>query len=1369
MLIDILEYILTFTIIAECNSLFVFSENYRQAPVSTVFLFLTIGLIGILLALYSHKSVEDIKNSFRRYLPFFAVLYAAILAFGAINVRVYGGYAQIREYVLYFCILLPLLCFLFRVQRNAGKPYVLFLKHSDIICGVAAINLVVYLTVILHPGITWANITLSRWSNLGYLRSFHNFLNCCNVELVQIRDIMGFSVYRNQGFFPEPLMFVIPLLTALSTEMYLRKKGERKLWKWCVLSFVVISTQATLGIMLLIALCGVKVLAASDTPNRKRMMLPVMAFVVGACTLLFVQKSELSGDSAFSSLAVHIEDYKLAFKAFLQHPFIGNGYQNEGAIRAFMTQERITRNTGLSNSVAVILAEGGIFLGMICMFPFAVCFSQIRKGQNKELALWALAPFGLYCLTTFHFHMFLMLLMAFGYGLVEIVPSKNKGWWSLSIADGPQIAEEDNVRHELPKTARNVLVFLGCVTTVLLLISEGFWKLLYGILKKNQLYLGQSAWKCYFFSLLLIVLVYMIHSAVNNYKSRSMTYYFVWYGLCIIIYVFCYPMLYSWVSTFAENQFQTGDLVESFILGAILICGIIYGWGIIWYYLDRKTEIAVKKRWIPASLTVLVVVTILSFINSLNKRIQDDISLPTQLTSAIDQALSETSGILYANDLPVLLKHDIPQIKYCASRDGAFASYKTVSVISKHSRNLRDLIEQGFQVAELSQDYLLYSNDEKLIQGMEKHGYTFYKYFAFEQPVNLQKLSAYNWTIYAGGEVRIEGEDESIQRGPYDELKSGEYTLEYTLHRTPEEAPTHVKIGTLSILSYYGKNNIKNREIYEDEFDEHGDLTVKLTFTAGDWEGMEYLAVAEQDYAFQIRRIVLKETPQYVTQRVYNGRHQVTREVYYSPSGQYYIQPQGFAAIEKEYDRIGHIRTLRYFDENNAAVRIRAGYARVDRDYDKLGRVMRETYYDQKNQKCMLPQGYASWSQGYDSEGNVNIVKYFDSENKPVMLASGYAEVHKDFNLDRKVIRESYYDEKGNSIKLPSGYASCEYDYDDKGNLIVIRYLDEELQKVALSQNYAEVHREYNLNKQIIRESYYGIDGNLVTVPQGYSINEREYDDAGNAVVQRYYDINGNLVLTTMNYAEVHRVFNEKHWIVQETYYDAKGNKHCIPQGYWLDKREYDNLGNVTIQAFFDTEEQPVMTSNGYAEIHRDYNSNNQVILEWYFDSVGSPITMPQGYAYIEREYDELGNIVIQRYLNVDQKPVITSWGFAEEHREFNEKREMIRVCYYDDNGKAFMLESGQAGDIREYDSKGRMISRKFFDIDDNPVMLTLGYAEIYLEYNENNQIIRERYCDLDGDLALTNKGYAEIRRSFNENGQLISEKYYDTEGLEIK
>ena len=229
--IEFLEYAFLFTVIIECNSLFHYSEGYRQTSMEVVVTVFAILLAGLLTVLHAYRQKQAFWKDVKQNWPIWSVLLCCIFAFLALNVLRSGADNALRKYTLSFILCLPITYLLFRCYRIDGKPHELLFKHANLMLVLSVCSLVVFAALTLQPGIIQAGLIDSRWANKGYLREFMNYLNVCCVWTSQSRTIAGFTVYRNMGFFTEPLMFSIPLITALFTEMFLRRKEERRVWK----------------------------------------------------------------------------------------------------------------------------------------------------------------------------------------------------------------------------------------------------------------------------------------------------------------------------------------------------------------------------------------------------------------------------------------------------------------------------------------------------------------------------------------------------------------------------------------------------------------------------------------------------------------------------------------------------------------------------------------------------------------------------------------------------------------------------------------------------------------------------------------------------------------------------------------------------------------------------------------------------------------------------------------------------------------------------------------------------------------------------------------------------------------------------------
>ncbi len=1069
-ILSFLEYALMFTVIIECNSLFHYSENYRQTSLEVVVTVFAILLAGILAVVYGRQNKEKFRQEVKKNWPIWAVLLCCILVFLALNVLRLGGENALRKYTLSFILFLPIVYLLFLGCRMAGKPNELLFKYSNLLVILSLCNLVVFAALTLHPDIIQAQIVKSRWSGLGYLTEFVNYLNICCVSTTQSRTIAGFTIYRDMGFFTEPLMFCIPLITALFTEMFLRKKEERYVWKWLILMAAVIVSQSTLGMLLAAGAVGIKLIEGVKPKRRWLMVFPALILIAAAVFLLLRQKSDVDT----SSTATHIRHYVIAFKTFLEHPLIGCGYFREDLI---LLHDATKTNKGLSNSIAVVLAEGGVILSLLCLTPFFIGLAQIFSKNSKRVALWTLGPLGLYCVTVYHFHLLLMMFIAFGYSMLEIRPAESSGKRRLALTDDVEITQEREPLSAAARATRVIAILLGCAFAAALLLSGSVWQALSRWMKLNQLYLGQSAWKVYFFSLFLILAVLVIRQALRTWTKKGEGRWLpetVWLLLYSALFAAAYPAAFSLASTALDIPTSFGDFFETTALAGLYFGGVAVGWLLIALWRRNKKLFAAG-----AAAALVLILGIAVGVRMVVSRY----SAPTEeIASVVAEASAAAEGKIYANERQLAMKRTLPELTCAPARDGAFAALEPASVVASHERNLRDLFTAGFQVTELSPAYVLYTNDESVIRQLSGEGYTFSKYYPYA--------------------MAVDNEASVIPR-------NGNCTLTAELRKEPEADAPHTSVGSVVITSYYGTRQVKKKAVYADDFDEEGCARIEIAFNAGKWEGVEYRFVPQEGFELLSELLTLAETPKYLTETTYDGRLLPIREAYFKPDGEPYYTTQGYAATSREYDRAGRLTRQTYYDGEGSPVVIKSGYAGFSRAYNRQGLLWKEAYYDEKGELCLQKNGYASYEKEFDRKGNVLVQRYLGEDGRRILLPSGYAEFRSVYNNKRQMLERRYYDNNGESVTLPNGYWMEKREYDEAGNVSIQRYYDTEGQSVITAMGYAEIHKEYNAKKKLIREEYYGISGERIALPNGAASMEIEYGTNGKESARHYFDLNG--------------------------------------------------------------------------------------------------------------------------------------------------------------------------------------------------------------------------------------------------------------------
>ena len=1415
LLINVTEYLLMFFVIIECNSFFIHSVDNGGSDTGDIITYIAVFFAALLFALYLFTSSRRIRMEFCRFVFIPVLLEIPVLLFYVLNVRHLNYWPMQRGYLYDFAAFIPLMICVFYLSRKRGTAFSLFDKHADLVFGLAVINLVLYGLVTFAPQLVYSDIVKTRWTGTGWIGIFRNFYNLCNVGQAGIRDVFGFKVYRNVAFFVEPLMYGVPLLTALYTELFLRA-GHLRRFRAAILSIAVLTSFSTLSIMLMVVAWGLYGMKSMKEKNRLRWGILIAAIVaVGLCWLLW-RKVQL-GTTKTSSLMVHLEDYWLCFRAFLEKPLTGGGYYQTSLIENFMSQERLIGNRGLSNTIGLVLAEGGILLGSICMLPFMICFLQARKKENRGIALWNVGMFGLYVLTVLIFRLHLLLLIAFGYSLLEVRKSPNTGRWLIfwvcnsnlyeSGDAGRTIETGQKEKKEIKKLVLwKVLAILAGVVLISL-SARHLLKYAYIFLQKYQITLGQSQWKTITAMITVILWAAVILTILRDREDWGK-----WEVGCLflggaagsVLFFLSYTWLYSCMHTYLMRRGLWGDALESGILFGIYLAGT----GVISYGL-----LSVKRGWRgrtgAAAAVLFSIVSVMFLYGKADRYLQQNVSMIEADRDKLEEVVDAASGDVYANTDSALYHALNSGISLCPSKDHGFCVYQNASVLFPVGTDIKALFDNGYQMTKLSDQSLLYSKDTKMIETLSEKGYEFYRYYPYPTAVDLVYEAAVNeLEVTSEGGVLLKGEGQSIQKGPSHRLDKGEYTIAFELHTEDRKTAKAAKTGSgqpvcrLEASIYNGKMKVASKEVLDSDFDEQGNAVIEVPFKVEDCEGVDYQVYALGTAGLEVKGIEVAETPTYITTTEYNGTGLPVREAYYETDGRLHYMREGYACVRKEYDRVGLPVSIRYEDGEGNGVITSNGYAEIHYEYDTVrGNKTRETYYDEAGRRMRLWSGASSVSWTYNrnscpieqrffdtqdepvtlSDGysiirreynNQNALleeAYFDTEGHPVLCAQGFAKVHKEYDEKNRLIQERYYDTEEKPVYIASGCAGIDRTYDENDNMIEQRLCDEEGELINGTDRYAALVREYDSLRRVTAERYEDRNGNPAVLARGYHSFTREYDDSGNITWQWFFDADGAKVVLTDGYAGIHQIYNDKKQIIREEYYGEDGNLILMPKGYAAVEREYDQAGNLTVQSFYDLEDKPVITTDGYWKQVRDFNERRQSIHEEYYDTRNQLADLPQNWSIVEKEYNEAGDEVVTRFLDASGDPVLRTEGYSEISRTYNERHQIVREEYNGTDGNVILLPKGYAATEREYDAVGNMTVQSFYDLEDKPVITTDGYWKQIRDFNERRQVVREEYYDTRGRLTMTEAGYAIVEREYDRNGVASEPVYYDADGARIE
>lgn len=1009
---DVSEYLLAFLIIIECNSLFNRTANNNSDGLVKGCLVFSIAIFTTLI-IYFFIRYNTIFNDFPRFIPILAFIVAHGLIFYYNNIIAILDGKNSRNFLINFLIILPLSTIYFWCKRKTGQAYDLFLKMADLICIFALLSFVTYLAVMLQYNNTYAEVINIRWGDeSGIPVKRLNYYNLFVVCLQYIK-VGGhtFILPKNIGIYPEPPMYALALNTALYSEMYLRKREERQPVKWVLLTLTLFTTQASIGITFAMAAWGIKAFQAiiSKCNGVLRILGCIIFLVVLIAAICVLYKFKSSASSAQGSINTHIEDFKIGLQAFLNKPIWGGGYNNGSYLKEFMTEYRRTHNSGFSNTIMSVFAEGGIVLGVFCTLPYLIGMLHIFKKENKDTAFWAAGMFGCYVFVIFNYHMLLMITMAYGYSCLYF-------HHGLKMYDTPTVEGKPLIRWN----AKFLLPVCG-FSLLMILFGKPVWSALRKFLLSHSLYVSQSGPKLACFWLLLIIAGVVLRDSLLRKRLSDRIRGTVGVIASLVIYGLLYNRIYEFINgnlTLQKNWSEGKEAIYLLLIYLVILTVCMLASSLTLDALKRHRVITVA---VPATVIVLFIWHHATktgyYLKQINYRIVSDMEC-IRLIDEIPEAE------LYADSEAVLYRSKYPKMKYCATMGDGFVGYDEATVIMPIDKDCTELFNAGWLMTQISKYSVLYTNQQEVIDALTAEGYTFYSHYPLK-----------------------------VDTSAWDSLSAGKYLVTFYLHldQVPEETQN---IGTVRVKGKYKYryNQIGAQIVSSSEFDEKGDAVIRLTIKAPDCSGVSYDFDAKEGIECTLTKSEICKTPDYDTRYEYDGRHLVMREMYSDGMGNPVITEYG-AQIEYEYDRNRNVVLTTYEDSSGNPLNCSKNYAQIQRTYNSANKCVREAYYLSNGSPAFATdKGYSIITYDYDNDGNKTEEWYYDASGNLILNDDGFAGWKRTYNEHKQILSITYYGIDGNSVITSYGYAEIKYSYDEEGHLTSVSYYDESEQPMNLWQ-----------------------------------------------------------------------------------------------------------------------------------------------------------------------------------------------------------------------------------------------------------------------------------------------------------------------------
>ncbi|CAK1608145.1 Oligosaccharide repeat unit polymerase Wzy [Streptococcus oralis subsp. dentisani] len=354
-LIDILDYMWIILIIVQCHSIYtVKSEPFNL----TVLLLVTTAMLLLLNLLRFTLSIKFIH----KFIYMLGLYFIAIVTFFLTNI---GANLTILNITKYF-IMLPLFFLINSIYMNKKILPALLSKFVNVVVILAIFSLFFWifgtLLNVVHPTST----VINQWSGGRLINSYYNLY----FETQQM-IFFGIHIIRNSGIFAESPIWGLILSIAYVTDLLILKSDKNN--KRNIIILTMLSTISTTGIIII----GLAILYKITTNRHKAKLLlfPVTLGLGFSLLLLLSEKSETV------SANLRVDDYNIGFKVWKASFWIGHGLNN-GILAIQSHIPTFERSLGYSNTLFVILAQGGLLLFLIYFSPMILIL--FKKNINLD-------------------------------------------------------------------------------------------------------------------------------------------------------------------------------------------------------------------------------------------------------------------------------------------------------------------------------------------------------------------------------------------------------------------------------------------------------------------------------------------------------------------------------------------------------------------------------------------------------------------------------------------------------------------------------------------------------------------------------------------------------------------------------------------------------------------------------------------------------------------------------------------------------------------------------------------------------------------------------------------------------------------------
>jgi len=359
-LVNILDYVWLTLIILQCHSIY----TVKSEPLTLI---VPLLITTVTLLLFNLLRFTLSLNFIHKFIYMLGLYFTAIVTFFLTNI---GANVTILNITKYF-ILFPLFFLINSMYMNRKVLPALLSKFVNVVVILAMFSLFFWifgtLLNVVHPTST----VINQWSGGRLINSYYNLY----FETQQM-TFFGIHIIRNSGIFAESPIWGLILSIAYVIDLLILKSDKNN--KRNIIILTMLSTISTAGISII----GLAILykIATNRHKAKLLLFPVTVGLGFSLLLLLNEKSETV------SANLRVDDYNIGFKVWKASLWIGHGLNN-GILAIQSHIETFARGVGYSNTLFVILAQGGLFLFLIYFSPMILLLFKKKINFDFKFAI----------------------------------------------------------------------------------------------------------------------------------------------------------------------------------------------------------------------------------------------------------------------------------------------------------------------------------------------------------------------------------------------------------------------------------------------------------------------------------------------------------------------------------------------------------------------------------------------------------------------------------------------------------------------------------------------------------------------------------------------------------------------------------------------------------------------------------------------------------------------------------------------------------------------------------------------------------------------------------------------------------------------